>query len=284
MTKSLLTKFLLTVLIFLFSENIFAKDLFVDKLDTFISENNSDLNFEKAQTLQISNEQNVQALSYLPFKTDPIPMGFNPKTDSIFKASLILHIKALPSLQDKLEKLKNNAENAIAPEEFYLFETPTDISKIKIEVYAVLINSFDELRGETIVSWNGENKTIAPCHDGKTSHLDKRTAFLLGEVSIDLNDEYFTENNFIEFESQNLIDYLNYAYGSVRAKSKSIAFPRIHNKLDVACIILKQKFGLPKVEFYSSESFDEESDDEEQKDFRPKINFEFSSANQKHTP
>jgi|GEM_PF-6034458 len=277
-------KIFFTILIFLICGNIFAKDLFIDKLDTFISENNPDLNFESAQTLQVSNEKNAQSLSFLPLKTDPIPMGFNPKTDTIFKATFSIYVKDFPSLQDKLEKLKNNAENGILPEEIYLFDENADISKIKIEIYAILINSFDELRSETIVSWNGENKTVAPCHDGKTSNLDKRTAFLLGEVSIDLNDESFTENSVLEFESKNLIDYLNYAYGSVNEKEKAIAFPRILEKLDMACIVLKQKFGMPKVEFYSADCYDEESADEEDKDFRPKINFEFTTIHKKSAP
>lgn len=293
------------VLLCIFCANLFGVESSPLLLDTYISQEYPASHFENRKYIEISNKKDKQSISFIPFKAEPIDIAFLPAQDEIFMSKLVLCVKVTPELVSYIDKLKEQIKN-----ELNLQENKDDEGekskdsepinkekferKIKISVYG-LVNqvAFFDLNGDYKVSWNGENDRLAPSHNGVDSQLDTSALFLLGELTIDLLENEWEDGDKVEFESDSLNDYLNYAYASEYAKKKDIAFARFLPKLDVFTIILKQNTGFNPIQFYSANSFkdknadnynvdeeneaESETDEEKQVDLRPKLVMEFTT-------
>lgn len=133
-------------------------------------------------------------------------------------------------------------------------------SKIRIEVFAVVDEDVFEPNTKNFrVSWSGKNAAIAPKHNGVDDKLDTVGLYKLGEIVLDLQNEKYDDGDRVEFSSDELTEYLSFAYGINTARTKSPKFRTPLAKQRYGALVLRQISGACEVYFHSADSFGADS-------------------------
>lgn len=133
-------------------------------------------------------------------------------------------------------------------------------SKIRIEVFAVVDEEVFEPNTKNFsVSWSGKNAAVAPKHNGVDDKLDTVGLYKLGEIVFDLQSDKYDDGDRVEFSSDELTEYLSFAYGinTARAKSPKFRTPLVRQRY--GAIVLRQISGPCEVYFHSANSFGDDS-------------------------
>lgn len=273
------------------AQNAGATTLFAHKYDTFISQAQPQNDFSMEKYIRVSGAEAAKAIAYLPFYLDPVEIGFQPERDKIMSAQLVLRFKAAAKTENKTaagraETIKNGGEKL----------------KCEYKIYALTDGeTFAPNAENSRVSWNGKNRATAPKHNNIDDELADDGLFEVGAITINFGADQLENGGEIEFESDNLAEFLNFAYGATSAQGGRAPFRPQVDKINRICLILKQTAGERPLEFYSADSYaDGESvkgektfephipqveqgaqdakEGREAQDFRPKIIFEFRSV------
>ena len=268
----------------------FAAEIFASKYDTFISQALEQKDFSREKYVRVSNAEAAKAIAYLPFYLDPNEIGFQADRDKIMLAQLVLRYK-----KDAGEK-NGGAEN--------LKKIPRQELKCEFKIYALIDGeTFLPNAENSRVSWNGKNASTAPKHNNIDDELADDGLLELGTITIDFAANPPDEGGEIEFSSDKLAEFLNFAYGASKAQGDHLSFRPQVEKIERICLIIKQTAGAVGLAFHSADSAADGSDNKPGKpkgapdddsphaelpdsngdngqpdDLRPKINFEFRST------
>lgn len=133
-------------------------------------------------------------------------------------------------------------------------------SKIRIEIFAVVDEDVFEPNTKNFrVSWSGKNAAIAPKHNGVDDKLDTVGLYRLGEIVLDLQSDKYDDGDRVEFSSDELTEYLSFAYGINTARAKSPKFRTPLARQRYGAIVLRQISGPCEVYFHSANSFGDDS-------------------------
>lgn len=269
-----------------------AVDLFANRSDTFIFEAAKSEEFSSSEVLAVSRFKSERAIAYLPFTARGIDAGLDERTDKIMSASLSLYIRDLPlfSADEGAEsgKGQNSPESAENPPETRPAaagaKTASELAAgaegegdaensggekniIRISVLGIADTPAFEPNSRAFrVSWDGKNDAPAPKHDPVDGRIDMAGVFKLGTIELDIGRNDYGDGDKIEFESRELTDFMNFAYG-INSAQKLHSDIRSHlGKIENFAIILKQESGERGVIFHSADSGGEPAGPEEGED------------------
>lgn len=192
-----------------------AVDLPANVSDTFIFEAAQSEEFSSSEVLAVSRFKSERAIAYLPFTARGIDVGLDERTDKIISASLSLYIKDLPlfSAEKEEEARKGEPEEKAAPPE-KAEKPPDEKNVIRISVLGIVDDPAFEPNSKAFrVSWDGKNDAPAPKHDPVDGRIDMAGVFKLGTIELDIGRNKYEDGDKIEFESRELTDFMNFAYG-----------------------------------------------------------------------
>jgi len=266
------------VLAALVSADARATEVVAGKGDTFISQAFPSGEFSKSEFLALSRDPNEKTISYLPFEFDAAGVGLNPERDAVNTATLTLFVKHFPELpksnavgsggtadltpavsaSDPAGAAKKIAENAEAKIE------NADKDIVRIEVFGVIDEETFEANAKNYrVSWDGKHDAPAPKHNGIDDKLDEAGLAKLGTIEIDLSEDEYEDGDRIEFQSEELADYISFCYGINSAQDTPPKFRTSVEKIRNGAIILRYESGPAAILLYSSDSFGDDADKRE---------------------
>ncbi len=295
-----------------------ASELIACKSDTYISQADKNKEFSKSKTIKISNTENAKTIAYLPFYIDTNDIGYQPTRDTIIHSVLSLRFKLrLDENEKKVEpaleqtnKQKNidksdvnkKTEDKETSNIYKKVENQNFEKKCQLHFYAITdAETFVPNSEESKVSWDGKNTSSAPKHNNIDDELADDGLLSLGEMTIDFEKSKLNDGDEIEFLSDKLAEFLNFAFGSINAQQGHCSFRSQLEKIERICIIIKQTSGSIPLHIYSSDSLEDENIQKQTKkseavnetktssenideyekpaketpDFRPRIIFEF---------
>lgn len=253
----LFCRYIFTALLLLFTLRVNAVEIVAQKTDTFITEVSPNSDFSEKDFIGVTNKKGEISIAYLSFVSDAADIGFVPERDNIILATLSLRIKKILNPQPITEKEKK--------------ESPPQEELLVFELYAVTDD--DCLEPNTPkgkISWDGKNTSPAPKHNGKDDTLEDVGIYKLGTLELELAK--LEEDDLVEFTSQELNSYLNFAYGAAHATGKDSKFRTHLTRLERPLIIIKQVSGKSGIFFYSANSLGERTDKAQSGDKAPEQN------------
>ncbi len=274
-TRLLKVVFLLAPCVTLFFSNASGVEVIATKADTFISQAFPDGEFSKSEFLAISCDRNEKTITYIPFEFNAQHVGILPERDIINSAVLTLFVKSLPSMpksnaiasagttdispnadprkpEDTTKKSSENLEDKI---------NALEENIIRIEIFGIIDEeTFEPNSKHYRVSWNGKNDSTAPKHNNIDENLDQTGLIKIGTIEIDISKDEYEDGDRIEFQSDELIEYLSFCYGISATREKAHNFRSPLSKIQNATIVLRQEIGPSALFFYSSDSLGEDSD------------------------
>lgn len=263
-----------------------AAEIFASKYDTFISQALEQKDFSREKYMRVSNAEAAKAIAYLPFYLDPNEIGFQADRDKIMLAQLVLRYKK-----------DAGGDSAGGARDFK--KIPRQELKCEFKIYALIDGeTFLPNAENSRVSWNGKNASTAPKHNNIDDELADDGLLELGAITIDFAANPPDEGGEIEFSSDKLAEFLNFAYGASKAQGCHLSFRPQVEKIERICLIIKQTAGAVGLAFHSADSAADDSEGKPRKnknsagdedkdsgdsnaqpdDLRPKINFEFRST------
>lgn len=274
-----------------------ATDLPADRSDTFIFEAAKSEEFSSSKVLAVSRFKSERAIAYLPFTARGIDAGLDERTDKIISASLSLYIKDLPLFsaengeeapKEKDKKSRPRREEAAKPPETPPAgpaansaiecapniepeageeKAPDEKNIIRISVLGIVDDPAFEPNSKAFrVSWDGKNDAPAPKHDPIDGRIDMAGVFKLGTIELDIGRNEYEDGDKIEFESRELTDFLNFAYGVNSAQKLHSDIHSHLDKIENFAIILKQESGERGAIFHSADSYGDAGDSTESGD------------------
>ncbi|MBQ6534079.1 MAG: hypothetical protein IJI37_02825 [Opitutales bacterium] len=255
-----------------------ATEVVAGKGDTFISQAFPSGEFSKSEFLALSRDPNEKTISYLPFEFDAAGVGLNPERDAVNTATLTLFVKHFPELPKSnavgsggttdltpavsasdpavaAEKIAENAEEKIEN---------ADKDIVRIEVFGVVDGETFEANSKNYrVSWDGKHDAPAPKHNGVDDNLDETGLAKLGTIEIDLSEGEYEDGDRIEFQSDELADYISFCYGINSAQDAPTKFRTSVEKIRNGAIVLRYESGPAAILLYSSDSFGDDADKRE---------------------
>ena len=274
-----------------FCGKAYSIELIAQKSDTFIFEGMPGQEFSKSDFLAVAHVKGERAVSYIPFEISAEDAGINTSSDDIYLCSLTLFIKSVPlfpesnanesgTREGKLKDGGNNnpsAENAGALEISQAAENLPKYAeekidsafkdKIRIAVYAITDEEAFEPNSKNFrVSWDGKSDAPAPKHNTRDFESDAPGLVRLGTIELDTANESYDDGDRIEFTSEELREFLCFAYGILSARGEEPKFKTSKSRIRRACLILLQEEGHSGIFFYSSDSIGDETDKEQSGD------------------
>lgn len=270
-----------------------AVDLPANVSDTFIFEAAQSEEFSSSEVFAVSRFKSERAIAYLPFTARGIDVGLDERTDKIISASLSLYIKDLPlfSAEKEEEARKGEPEEKAAPPEkaekppasplagseessatsssgaepeAEEEKAPDEKNVIRISVLGIVDDPAFEPNSKAFrVSWDGKNDAPAPKHDPVDGRIDMAGVFKLGTIELDIGRNKYEDGDKIEFESRELTDFMNFAYGVNSAQKLHSDIHSHLEKIENFAIILKQESGERGVIFHSADSYGDAGDSPE---------------------
>lgn len=270
-----------------------AVDLPANRSDTFIFEAAKSEEFSSSEVLAVSRFKSERAIAYLPFTARGIDVGLDERTDKIISASLWLYIKDLPLFSaENVEEAPNGKEKSLPrrkeaakPPETPLADSaassaiecspniepeageekaPDEKNMIRISVLGIVDDPAFEPNSKAFrVSWDGKNDAPAPKHDPIDGRIDMAGVFKLGTIELDIGRNEYEDGDKIEFESRELTDFLNFAYGVNSAQKLHSDIHSHLDKIENFAIILKQESGERGAIFHSADSYGNAEDSTE---------------------
>ena len=216
-------------------QRLCSTEILASRADTFIAEAAADSELSKSNFLAVSNRRGERAIAYIPFEFDAPAVGLVAARDEIISSQLTMFVGAVKDWR------KSD-------------------SKIRIEVFAVVDEEVFEPNTKNFsVSWSGKNAAVAPKHNGVDDKLDTVGMYKLGEIVFDLQSDKYDDGDRVEFSSDELTEYLSFAYGinTARAKSPKFRTPLVRQRY--GAIVLRQISGPCEVYFHSANSFGDDS-------------------------
>ncbi len=271
-------RFILSTILLFNVQEIYAVEIIATKADTFISQAFPEGEFSKSDFLTISSDTGEKAITYIPFEIDAQEVGIQTNRDTINSASLILFAKSLPSLP-KTNAIATKGISNLSPEDSIsspnatlkkLTENTNDKIEnlgnkvIRIEIFGVIDEeTFVPNSKNYRVSWNGQRDAAAPKHNTQNDKLDYSGLTKLGVLEIDTSEDNYEDGDRIEFQSDELTEYISFCYGIMSAKKIPTKFRSSLTEIRNATIVLRQLSGPNAILFYSSDSLGETSDKSE---------------------
>ena len=267
-----------------FAADLPATEIIAKKSDTFVFEGMPSEEFSKSDFLATAYVKGERAIAYITFDIDAGAVGIDPETDTIMTATLTLFVKKVPLMPDsnaaagKKEENKDEnkeesplpdpAETAVKTAQYSVEKIESELDEIiRIEVFAVVDEETFEPNSKSFrVSWDGNTDAPAPKHNTMDLKLDDAGMTKLGTIELDLSKYEYDDGDRIEFSTDELRDFLSFAYGITSAHYLSPKFRTPLQKLRHCTFILKQESGPSGVFFYSSDSFGEDADKEQSGD------------------
>lgn len=245
-----------------------AATLFAQKYDTFISQAQPQEDFSREKYMRVSGAESAKAIAYLPFYLDHVEIGFQPERDKIMSAQLILRFKAAGKDENKAAGKKNGAGK---PAETIKNGSGEQL-KCEYKIYALTDGETFAPNAENArVSWNGKNRATAPKHNNIDDELADDGLFEVGAITINFGADQLENGGEIEFTSDKLAEFLNFAYGAASAQGMHTSFRPQVDKIGRICLILKQTAGALPLEFYSADSYEDGESGKGEKTFEPRF-------------
>ena len=246
-------------------QRLLATEILASRADTFIAEAAADSELSKSNFLAVSNRRGERAIAYIPFEFDAPAVGLVAVRDEIISSKLTLFVKKIPDLP-KTENPQSGGDTAdfadsnVPENSGAVKDGRKSDSKIRIEVFAVVDEDVFEPNTKNFrVSWSGKNAAIAPKHNGVDDKLDVVGLYRLGEIVLDLQSDKYDDGDRVEFSSDELTEYLSFAYGINTARAKSPKFRTPLARQRYGAIVLRQISGPCEVYFHSANSFGDDS-------------------------
>ena len=251
-------------------QRLCSTEILASRADTFIAEAAADSELSKSNFIAVSNRRGERAIAYIPFEFDAPAVGLVAARDEIISSKLTLFVKKIPDLPKSENPPSDGGAAAGGSADSADFDKSENSgavkdwrksdSKIRIEVFAFVDEEVFEPNTKNFsVSWSGKNAAVAPKHNGVDDKLDTVGLYKLGEIVFDFQSDKYDDGDRVEFSSDELTEYLSFAYGinTARAKSPKFRTPLVRQRY--GAIVLRQISGPCEVYFHSANSFGDDS-------------------------